>query len=533
VISFLRLRASTRHFVRGLVFSGCALAWGTEATPVQASGPVEAFFGAAVDPSNPSRLVLRYTNTGSRAGLLYSLDAGATFGLLCTDGIAASALSAPDGPAVGPIFGTSLSRMRMMHVTDSGTTLIGSGSGLVVDDGTGCTWRAASELAGLYISGIARHPKDGRVAFIVTNGATAASNEGLWRRDADGSLQKLASWPKPPVGETRSQSGLLVASRGSGLRFYSLSLRSRNVLLVSDDQGKTWREHTVEADERAWFELVAVDPTDADRLVAVLRRSSDSDDPEFEKDTIVVSHDGGASFKEYVDVTELSGVLFAEDGTLWIGDAGKTTTLDLPMGLYRAAPGLTKPPEQLLSDEPVTCLAQRPGASTLYACRRFEFGTFDPESKKFTKLVDTLSVQQFVSCDGRDVVKDCRNQLCESGWCGPGHFAKAPFCAAYNEPYCGNHADGWDDEPDSPGSPGRPGAGVRDSGVPPIGSPQDEPDGGPAANPPSSRDKGRDCSVRGAGLGSSPWFAWAAGLFVLPWALSRRKRLARSVSGEE
>lgn len=546
MVSFLRLRASARHLVRGLAFCGCALVWGAEATPAQASGPVEAFFGASPDPSNPSRLVLRYTNTVSRAGLVYSLDAGATFGLLCTAGIAESALNAPDAPADEARFKTSLSRARFVHVTDSGTTLVGSSAGLVVDDGTGCTWRAESDLADMWISGIAAHPKDGRVTFIVTNGTSKAPSEGLWRRNANGSLEKLASSLVPPGKEQWSQSGLLAASKGSGLRLYSISLRfddttGRTVLLVSDDEGKSWDEHPVEVPERASFELLAVDPTDENRLVTVLRRSNDSNDTSLEMDTILVSHDGGASFEPYLEVTEVGSVLFAEDGTLWIGDAGKTTSADLPIGLYRAAPGLAQEPVQVFSDEPVTCLAQRPGEAKLYVCRRFEFGTFDPESKVFTKLVDTLSVQAFLSCDGRDLVKDCRDQLCEAGWCGPGHFARAPFCAAYNETYCGNHADDWDDPrdggapggPGDSGGPGGPGGGVRDSGVQPIWPPQDEPDAGPMAKPPSSNDKGRDCSVRGGGVSGSPWFVWVAGLFILPWILSRRKRLARSVSGEE
>src|SRR4051794_26868537 len=108
--------------------------------PAQASGPVEMLVGVYVDPANPQRLIVRYDNTGSKTGLLYSDDSGATFSLVCTTAAAASALRALDAPSdkLQSDVRSSLSRNRIATITGDGRTLLGTTSGLFIDDGAGC-----------------------------------------------------------------------------------------------------------------------------------------------------------------------------------------------------------------------------------------------------------------------------------------------------------------------------------------------------------------------------------------------------------
>jgi hypothetical protein len=51
-------------------------------------------------------------------------------------------------------------------------------------------------------------------------------------------------------------------------------------------------------------------------------------------------------------------------------------------------------------------------------------------------LFQFTDLAAFVSCPGVDMAAACQSQLC-LGYCGPGHFAQAPLCCAYDEQYCG------------------------------------------------------------------------------------------------
>lgn len=409
---------------------------------------VESLVSVQLDPVDPSRMLVRYSNGTTASGLLYSNDDGASFSLLCTAAVgeAATTDAANLEAATAVAARGDVLRARSMLIAGDGTTLIGSNSGLFRDRGNGCDWQLVPELAGLWIAGTTLHATRPALSYAITNGQSKSANEGLWQRDQQGAWTQLAPTQVANSGERWSTSGLLAGGHADRTRFYSLSLRSggeltrlHSYLQRSDDQGRTWQEQLLEVPAQAGVSLLAVDPTNSDRLLIVYQRVDAAGDWDKERDTVLLSQDGGKTFVPYLELTEVGAALFEPDGTLWLGDAGKITSATLPIGLYRAAPGLAQKPQLVSADRPVTCLGKRPESSALYLCMGTKLGRYEPEQDRFTALMELASVQRIHSCEGRDVVADCQAQLCTS-WCGPDHFASAPACGVYDEPLCGPRA---------------------------------------------------------------------------------------------
>jgi|GEM_PF-5650209 len=500
-----------------------------------ASGPVEVLMGIYFDPEDAQRLIVRYDNSGSKTGLIYSDDAGATFNLVCTSAIAEAALRAtPDASSdLKSETRSSLLRARMALVTGGGRTLVGTTSGLFEDDGTGCGYRAVSELGDLWIAGLASTADEPRVGYVLTNGGSDDPQEGLWKRDADGTYTKLSDRLAPPDGQSWTNSGLLAAKLSAGgTRFYTVQLRfdltaggATFSLLSSDDDGAHWSEHDLDdVPDQASFYLLGVDPTNEDRVLGMYQRSKDGGDYASNKDTVLVSEDGGQTFAPYFDGTTISGAQFMADGTLWISDSGSESgDLSMPMGLYKSAPGLASQPEHVITDQSITCVGAQSGGSDLYLCHRTDFGRYDPSSKTFTQLTSMTSVQSIKSCAGQDVAADCHDQLCMAGWCGPVHFASAPMCTAYHEQYCGPQAEDWaNGGPDGGSMPGDGGAseGHSDGDGDSLldgGAPDDSGLG-------ASKHAKDTCAVHPSGSTASPSLS---ALFTLLAALGLRLRRTR------
>src|SRR5688572_20913918 len=98
---------------------------------------------------------------------------------------------------------------------------------------------------------------------------------------------------------------------------------ARASVRVSDDGAKSWREHTLPV-ALLDLEVLAVDPTQRDRVLAVVRRGGDDNEVAWseELDTLMLSEDAGQNFRAYFDVAQLGAVAFGADGTQWIADAG-------------------------------------------------------------------------------------------------------------------------------------------------------------------------------------------------------------------
>jgi hypothetical protein len=424
----------------------CALAGVLSFTPTgYANGSKELFGQVAFDPLRPDRLMVLYTNGGSRRGLLFSEDAGASWKMLCAAGVTKQVLA--DGTARDEEARTWLANERRIGpiaVAAGGATLVASSEGLFVGDARGCGFRGERPFARELINALVPHPSQPEIVFALV--AYAGEEHGIWRRDAAGSWTRFgAVEPADTEAERRVLDGLLIAKRDTGLRAYELLRRhymdgrpSTVAVRVSDDEGQTWREHALPT-ELQNLELVAVDPSDPQRLLAVIRRLSNQTSWEQNRDTILLSRDGGAHFENYFEVAGLGAAVFRNDGTLWIADSGAVVEEDkFRAGLFRAPPGLASPPQQLSSDAH-ECLTYVPARDRMYACQTLRLGVLDPASGALEELVKIDAVDDFVSCSGRDVAADCEAQLCD-GYCHVVHYPAAPVCRAYDKPACGPRA---------------------------------------------------------------------------------------------
>jgi hypothetical protein len=449
------------------------------------AGPVELFVQLAFHPDNPDVLALRYTNGG--AGGFFSHDGGKSWALMCSSAI---------DPAVNAAF--------TFGVTKDGKPLFSGQRNdadtyprtVWQDDGHGCNFAFVSGLEQTGLRAIAADPRAGDVLYAVSYGFGDDVENGLLRRDAKGNWQRVG-----PQETALSFQNLLLTKRASGVRMYAGALRKSDadggmqtfgpVIRSSDDGGESWIEHAYEPKTpQTAFELEAIDPLDADTIIASLRRPDsigiawkDS------SDQVLISHDGGATFRSLLTLAEFGGAAFTPEGRLWIGDGGNIFDRDAPQGLWVATDAGLSP--MRVSDARTTCLAYHPASDTLFACQTQSLGRIHVEDGSYEALLRSQEAREFVHCDGVDVPAECEMQLC-GAYCGMGHFPQAPLCRAYTGPFCGpaaaaagtlvTDAGGLD-----AGAASDPGAGENDA------APHDA---GPAPTR-AAHDCG--CSVAGAG----------------------------------
>jgi hypothetical protein len=212
---------------------------------------------------------------------------------------------------------------------------------------------------------------------------------------------------------------LTTLDEDAGTRYYTYQVR------YSDDGANTFQAFAVSTDGSP--RIVGVDPSNPDRIALLIDQSSAAD-------SILVSHERGAKLTPYLQVGEFGALAFAPDGRVWIG--GRTSASDSLQGLW-AAPDLDTAPVRLaMADYTVQCLSYHAPSGKLYACKNFWLGEVEPASGAFASVMSFAAVSDLVNCDGSSTAQLCEAQLC-SAYCGPGHFAVAPACAAYDAPGCG------------------------------------------------------------------------------------------------
>jgi hypothetical protein len=388
------------------------------------AGPVEQLVQLVMHPTDPKVMAVRYMNGGD--GIFLTHDGGKSWSLLCD-----AALFDPVQTKSGPL-----------AIAGDGTTLMGVFSGMWHDDGRGCGWSNEPKYDHEWIADFALDPLDPNILYSVTSTAGTGKVNGVVRRDASGAWSDLGV--KADLLITR----LHVVAHGKGRRFYMGAVKGQiapadggtptpnYVFRVSDDDGATWQEHvfgTTDGEVR----LLGIDPTNTDRLVMAIHKPEDGPGPPGPKpDTVMVSSDQGATFTEYMKVTDIGGVAFAPDGRVWIGDTGANSDPMAPRGVWFAQ-SLDKPATKLpMTDYPVQCLGYQKATDTLYACQHWWFGAVDQADGSFKSELDMTQVSTFASCNGVDMAATCQMQLC-GAYCGYGHFAQAPVCGAYKLPTCG------------------------------------------------------------------------------------------------
>ncbi|HET6338999.1 MAG TPA: hypothetical protein VFG30_37525 [Polyangiales bacterium] len=375
------------------------------------AGPVERMADIAVHPSKPDVMVLRYVNGGT--GLLYTTDGGQNFRLLC-----ASAIDT-DKPT-GPI-----------TISGDGRVLMGEFDGLWQDNGEGCEWSKPAPLENRWITDLAADPaNEARVLAVSGNGDPGAKN-GISRRDESGQWTDVGSRDEINVTRVRA------TKTSSGVRIYESAIRvqttgdggvpeAKYLIRVSDDEGSTWKENEV-AVTNGSFRLEVIDPTNPDRIVGSISRTSTPDE-------LLVSRDQGATFTSYGELTEVGALVMAPDGRIWAGEPQNVMMASASRGLWFAES--LDAPLAKVSDMGVECLAYLPQSDSLVGCQAYSFGKFNSTTWQFTEMFHFRNAKEFVKCGGTDVAAMCEVQMCLD-YCGAGHFAQAILCCAYDTPACG------------------------------------------------------------------------------------------------
>lgn len=374
------------------------------------AGPVERMADIALHPTDPDRMVVRYLNGGS--GLLYTSDGGRSFRLLCASAID---INKPSGP---------------IALAGDGQLVMAEFKGLRQDDGQGCGWRVVPELAGRRMTDLTNDPTN-PARILAISGTGEDAQNGIIRRDES---QQWADYgTQEPVILTR----IVAAKTMSGLRLYASALRvqmaadggmleTKYLVRMSDDEGKTWTEHAVEAKDGS-FRLEGVDPTNPDRILGSISREGKPDD-------LLLSRDRGQTFTPYIALTDLGGLTFAPDGRLWVAEPASVSMPEASRGLWFTAS--LDAPLTKVAQYGVECIAYSRLADALFACQAYSFGRVDLTTSQFTEMFHFRTAREFVSCGGSDMATMCKQQLCAE-YCGAGHFAQSKLCCAYTDSACG------------------------------------------------------------------------------------------------
>jgi hypothetical protein len=407
-----------------VLFSTLPLACGLAGYAARAhAAPVEPFQQLALNPNAPDVMLLRYEDDGD--GVLHTHDGGKTWSLSCSSAVDRAAVNFSAVAVAGD--GTAIIGGFIDSADDAWTVWEG--------DVLGCGYARVDGPSDVWITDVQVDPTDRDVLYAVSGGFREGERNGLWKRAADGAWSAIG--PRERVMIMR----LRLAKTAHGVRMYQSGLRQDGadlgyVIRVSDDGGETWDERPYAAPEHTSFELEAIDPRDPDTIVASLGNPEASGFPADEtKDRLLVSRDRGATFSEYLMLSEVGGVVFDAEARLWIGEAGSPFDGHATRGLW-SSQSLEDAPRKV-GDEAVLCLAFQPATDTLYACQPSSLAVVDRANDAALRtIMEAASVASLTTCDGQDAAAACEDVLC-SGYCGAGHFAQAPACAAYSTPACG------------------------------------------------------------------------------------------------
>ena len=378
-------------------------------TTVQA-GPVELLDGVSVDPANPDNLLVSYLHGGG--GFFVSQDGGATLKWLCS---------------VGASLPSSNSAL-ITYSSGDGSIYVGSYNGLWRGDKTGCGFAALPEVEKKYIRAITGDPFEAKRTYFVTSNGGMVDN-GIYMNDGSGSFSAFGT--HSPI----FLSSLHVVKNGTARRFYETgvvtNIETNTVsfsVRVSDDEAATWTEHAFDptqfesTEKRVQdFKLMGVDPTNPDRVVALLIR------PDKAADALVFSNEQGkAGTWELIASPVVGGaVSFGPDGALYFGDDNFDTK-----GVFKVEQ-LGQQPKLLSDSYRVSCLGYDAARSRLLGCAdNYRFGTFDTSSGELTTLLDLRCAEHTVECaDKPEIPMLCQPPGVE--FCKIDHWVIAPLCCVY------------------------------------------------------------------------------------------------------
>lgn len=338
-----------------------------------------------VSPSNPSHLILRTT-----FGILFSNDTGQNWDWLCEKAVGYGA--AVEDPSIA--------------ITANDSVLVATFEGLGVSPDHGCSWSfAGGGLDKALLNDVAIHPDSPANAISLVSSYTSTLADGgfTYKNQIFGSTDNGASWNQ--LGQNLDDSFVaetLDAAKSDPQRIYVSGIAgtgtaATGVFLESIDGGNTFKETLVplvSTDEHAPY-IGAVDPLNANRVY--LRTSGST------AGRLLVTDDGGATFRTVFNGTPLLGFALSPDGTsVFVGDSN---------GLYQASS--TSLTFNQVSNIQVQCLAT--SGTRIYACSvessGFIVGASDDGGKTFAPLLHLATVRGPLSCPSNTSA-----EVCIPGW---------------------------------------------------------------------------------------------------------------------
>ena len=316
-------------------------------------------------PANaPNRIML-----GTNFGLVISEDSGQSWRFVCEFFITHNQSDivnfykiASDGAVL------AVSLVKLWRSTDAG-----------------CTWTLATgSVSSLFVTDAFIDPNDPSFVVAVASNATGS---GLYPSH-DGGLTfgaaLYAPTPAPLVSvEIASTPGVIYATQ--------FDAASNGYLLKSTDAGANWTRQQLPVPSGNQPRIIAVDPTDANKVYLRLLSFGAS------TDGIAITTDGGRTLARPITLSGgtnyFSSFLRAADGTLYAG----TTNGDL----YVQAPGDTT--FTMRVGPRTRCLGQRPGSSRIYACGDgsadgYNLGYSDDGARTFQPLMSFTQIAGPLTC---------------------------------------------------------------------------------------------------------------------------------------
>ena len=338
----------------------------------------------AFDPSDPDHLVVRAT-----WALMTSRDHGETWTWTCA-------------AAVG--FDRTIEDPAVV-ITEGGPLCAGTFDGLAQSDAAGCSWSYPSPLlTDIYTIDVQPDPSDGHVVWAANSPGDRANT--VLRSSDDGATWELMGSPDDVEPFALLERIRLAAS--DPMRVYASGAvpgpPRQAFFFRSEDGGRTWASTEIPLlDAERNIHVLAVDPTNADRVFARMVRRVTDEVPE----RLLRSEDGGRTWETATELLEITGVAVSDDGMhVWAGswDGGFARSDDGGRTFDMIDPELR-----------VRCLAYRPGE--LWVCvddlvDDYALGVSSDLGATITPVWTFRDVENELGCPGESPV----GMICPDYW---------------------------------------------------------------------------------------------------------------------